>query len=158
MQTQPQQEVERRPWRVWWIVGLTVLALAVVGVGIWAIVAANQTDDIDVATDLVDDWIAGWNADDPEAIVAVFTEDGALIDSTGVSASGTDELPAYAEYWGIRVTDSERTGELTSTGDGTFSYPGRLVVGDVTHDTVIEIELDGDLASRIQVLESTAVE
>ena len=46
MQTQPQQEVERRPRRGWWIIGLTVLALAAIGVGVWAIITANQTDDI----------------------------------------------------------------------------------------------------------------
>ena len=46
MQTHENPEVKRRPRRGWWIIGLTVLALAVIGVGVWAIIAANQTDDI----------------------------------------------------------------------------------------------------------------
>ena len=31
MQTHEKQEVERRPRRVWWIIGLTVLVLTVIG-------------------------------------------------------------------------------------------------------------------------------
>jgi hypothetical protein len=72
----------------WWIAALSVAVLAVIGIGIWAIVAANQTDDIDVATDLVDDWTTAWNDDDPEAVAAVFTEDGIFIGIEGETVTG----------------------------------------------------------------------
>ncbi len=44
------------------IVTVITLAVVVIGAGVWAIVAANQTDDIDITTGLVDDWLAAVNA------------------------------------------------------------------------------------------------
>jgi ketosteroid isomerase-like protein len=153
MQTQQQQEVERRPRRVWWIVGLAVLVVAVIGVGIWAIVAANQTDDIDVATGLVDDWIAGWNANDPEAVAAVFTEDGTF-GGDDDAVTGRDQLMSHVVAWSSTVNNVERIGDLTATETGTFTFRYQAEIEGTLWDfTVVEIELDGDLASRIEFVE-----
>jgi hypothetical protein len=138
MQTQEKQEAQSRPRRVWWIIGLTVLVVAVIGVGIWAVVAANQTSDIDVATDLVDDWIAGWNASDPEAIAAVFTEDA------------KEEALASARDDAADLSNVERTGDLTASGAGTFTFPARFDWGGGSYAGVWEIELGGDLVSSIE--------
>jgi hypothetical protein len=142
------------------IAGSTVLALAMIGVGIWALIAANQTDDIDVATDLVDDWIAAWIVNDPEAVAAVFTEDGTYIGTDGDPAAGRDEILNYARSYVAVVLDAERTGDLTVTEAGTFTFPMQYdwpplaALGEIaTRVGVVEIELDGDLASRIEWLE-----
>jgi hypothetical protein len=135
----------------------TVLVLALIGVGIWAIVAANQTDDIDVATDLADEWIAGWNASDPEAIVAVFTEDGTYW-IWGSVRSGRDEIRSNALYVGSITTNAARITELTSTEAGAFTFGIQWDVSARPWVSVVEIELDADLASRIDVLELTALE
>jgi hypothetical protein len=127
--------------------------VAVVGVGIWAIVAANQTNDIDIATQLMDDFNDGWNTNDPEAIAAVFTEDGTFIDAGGRSPSGQDALMLHAKVYDDRVTGVERLEELTATGSGTFTAPVKFVAGGGTWVVICEIELDGDLASRIEQVE-----
>ncbi len=156
MQTQQQQEVQSRPRRVWWIVGLTVLFLAVIGVGIWAIIAANQNDDIDVATDLADAWNTAWNANDPEAVAAVFTEDGTFYGVLEETAIGRDQLMSHVVTYSPDVNNGERIGDLTATQTGTFSFRLQFETDDASYDCVTEIELDGDLASRIAFLECIA--
>jgi hypothetical protein len=162
MQTQDKQEVQSGSRKVWLIAALTVLVLAMIGVGIWALIAANQTDDIDVATDLVDDWLAAWIVNDPEAVAAVFTEDGILIGSDGETATGRDEILSYTGSHSAVVLDAERTGDLTATEAGTFTFPMQFdwppapeVIA--TWVGVVEIELDGDLASRIEWLEGRSI-
>lgn len=59
-----------------WTTVVLVLVVIAVGFGIWAVVALTGQDGLEVATDRVDEWVAGWNANDPEAIAGVFTEDG----------------------------------------------------------------------------------
>jgi ketosteroid isomerase-like protein len=156
MQTQPREEVERRPRNVWWIVGVTVVVVALIGFGTWVIVAANQPDDIDIATDVVDEWLAALDAYDPEAIVGVFTEDGRFIDGDGESWVGSDQIRAHAYHHARLITIAVRTGELAATEAGTFTFP---MHGETTEswqwDGVVEVELDGDLASRIEFLETT---
>ena len=163
MQTQETQEVQSRPRKAWLIAGSTVLALAMIGVGIWALIAANQTDDIDVATDLVDDWVAAWIVNDPEAVATLFTGDGTYIGSDGDTATGRGEILSYARSHIAVVLDAERTGDLTATEDGTFTFPMHYdrpaAPGEIAAWVgVVEIELDGDLASRIEFLEQSATE
>jgi hypothetical protein len=128
----------------------------VIGVGIWAIIAANQTSDIDVATELADEWNAGWNASDPEAVVAVFTEDGTFSGVLGETAFGRDQLMSHVVTCSPDVNNGERIGDLTATQTGTFTFRLQFETDDASYDCVTEIELDGDLASRIAFLECIA--
>jgi hypothetical protein len=153
MHTQQQEEVERRPRRVWWIVGLSVLALALIGIGIWAIIAANQTDDIDVATDLADEWNAAWNANDPEAVAAVFTEDGTFSGVSGETAIGRDRLTGHVVTFSPDVNNGERIGDVTAAEAGTFTFRLQFTIDDEPFDCRTEIELEGHLASRIAIVE-----
>ncbi len=83
----------------------------------------RQTVDIDVATDLLDDWIAAWSTNDAEVIVAVFTEDGTDIEPGGDTPTGTPALSDYIGTYMYCVSKVERTGELTETGTGVFASP-----------------------------------
>jgi hypothetical protein len=122
-----------------WIILAAVLAIVVAGAGFWAIVAANQTDDIDIATDLVDDWIAAINASDLEAYLAVFSED--VRDDMRVA-----EWPRASE-----MSNAIRTGDLVATDDPrTFSFPAQFDWRGGTWVSEGEIVLQDDLARLIR--------
>lgn len=55
------------------LVMVLIVALVPVGCG------SDGDDDVAVASDLIDQWVAGWNDNDADAIAAVFTEDGTFI-------------------------------------------------------------------------------
>jgi hypothetical protein len=136
-----------------------VVILAGVGIAFASGAFDSESDPaaerLAVATQLLDDWNDGWNTNDPEAVAAVFTEDGTFIAPDGVSASGHDELMLNCELTCPGVTDAERTGELTATGDGTFTARHTFVSLGITWAVIWEIELDGDLASRIEAVEAS---
>ena len=130
-----------------------VLAVGLIGLGVWAIVAADQRHDLATARQLTDEFFAGWNDNDPEAVAAVFTEDGVFVDleSGGVYA-GRQAIRAYAADASWAVSEGRRVteGVRTDTGSVVFATEARIV--GVLRAEDLEVELDGELASRIEVM------
>ena len=67
-------------------------------------------------------------------------------------------MPTYVERYGEAIGNIERVGDLTVTDTGTYTWElewDHLSVsqGWVRERGVAEIERDGDLASRIEVLD-----
>ena len=137
--------------RILILIGLVVLA--VVGAGVLLVTASSGSDDIEVATDLVDEWHAAWNDNDPEAMAAVFTEDGVYAlppDSHRVDAVGHRAIVWHAEYFAPGVTDLHRTSDLVATdADNTYRFTARWMMDGDTVEGEGEVVMDGELASRI---------
>ena len=109
------------------------------GIATWAIFEANQKSDIEIATKLVDDWHAGWNASEPEAIAAVYADDVREAELVEAQANATS------------ISNVQRTSELWATdGERTFRWTAQFDLGGYTFAGEWEIELDGDLATRIE--------
>jgi hypothetical protein len=140
-----------RQRRTWLVVLVAVLVIAAIAAGIWAIIEANQGDDLATATEIADEWNAAWVANDAEAIGALFTEDG-IWTGPVKSVLGRDRIEDTARAMMLDMTFAERLGDGGPTETGTFIFPGRLQWQGEMFTFDIEIELDGDLASRIETL------
>ncbi len=153
----PRQTTRGRLRRPWLIIVVVILALAGIAVGIWAIIEANQTDDTDnlaVATELADTWMRGWDENDAEAVRSVFADD-AVYSDVGFTRGGTKTVEETVRDVGIRgplITNVSRIGELTPTDEGTFIFVTELDAHGNRYSGEVEIELDGDLAARIEWL------
>jgi hypothetical protein len=139
-----------RKRQTWLIVLVAVLVIAAIALGTWAIIAANQTDDLATATEIADEWNAAWVASDAEAIAALFTEDGIWKDPAR-TVVGRDSIEATAGTMSPDLTFAERLGDGATTETGTFIFPGRFEWEGEMFLSDLEIELDGDLASRIEM-------
>ncbi len=82
---------QRRPWLTALV---TVAVLVALGLGAWFLIDATQETDLETATRLADEWVAGWNNNDPDAIAALFTEDGEY----GFAPGPGDTGGPWAEY------------------------------------------------------------
>jgi len=135
------------------------VVVVLVVAGIWAVVAATGTDEIDVATELADDLGAAWSGDDPEAVAALYTEDGVHVPPTSWNlgtVQGRDAILAHAGTYVDRIENTVRTGDLTAEGGGRYTYPIEITTADGTEYVgVAEVEVDGDLAARFEILEAT---
>ena len=151
MQTQTPKETaapSRSPWLIVLIVILIVVAL---GLAAWAIIEWTQTDDLTTATERFDEWITGWNESDPDAITAVFTEDGVYADPND-TANGKDEIYDHAVEHQDGVANAVRVGEGTEPREGVFLFVCEFDSVGGTWGGEIETELDGDLFSRLEWL------
>jgi nuclear transport factor 2 (NTF2) superfamily protein len=119
-------------------------------------VPATPGNDLAAATDLIDAWVAAWNADDPVAVAAVFTEDAFYRDNN-VQRTGRPAILQYAEYYIETVLEVRRTGEGWATERGTFVFPVSFdydfgTPGDSGTDAgEVEVELAGELLSRFDL-------
>lgn len=137
-----------------------------VAVGSWALASTGDTDDDrrTIAAELVDTWTGGWTDDDPEAVTSVFAEDGVFVDVYDPEVIVTKaEMLAYAGTYDEAIDNFERVGDVTVTEAGTYTCVGEwdhrsATQGWVRERGVIELELDGDLATRIEVLEFEVIE
>jgi hypothetical protein len=149
-----QQDRKTRPWAL--IVIAVVAVLAIAGIA-WLAFGDEGTSDIDVATELADKFARGWAESDPELVGSVLTDDAIVnteVEGFVVRRVWTrEETMQDVRARGDAVIDARRVSELTETDDGTFTYVGETVIsGKGTYSSVIEIELDGNLASRIEWL------
>lgn len=165
MQTQtPNHQTQGRPRRLAVIVGAAFIAIAAVGA--WVALSTGDADDDGrtIATELADKWSAGWSDDDPEAVTSVFADDGVFFDVYDPEVVVTQaEMLSYAATYDVAINNLERVSDLTMTDAGTYTWVGEwdhrsMTQGWVRERGVIEIELDGDLASRIEVLEFEVIE
>ena len=145
----------RRSRSSWTIVTWLVAVVAIVGLSTWAVVALTGRDDLQVAAQRVDEWVVGWNDDDPQAIAAIFTQDGFYLDPLDRGGSSKDEILTFAQAYVAGVWNVRRTGEGTITESGTFIFPVSFDWASGTDSGEIEVELDGDLVSRLEWLNWT---
>ena len=137
MQTQTPRSSAAETQKPWRTVLIVVLVLILAGVGIWAVVAFMPSDDLDVATERVDEWLDGWNASDPDAIVAVFTED-AVYSNPDATFTGKNEIYDHAVEYQDAVANGIRTDDGTETAIGLFTFPITFDSAGGTYDGEIE--------------------
>jgi hypothetical protein len=149
-----EQDQKRRPWALIAIAVVAVLAIAGIA---WIAFGDDGTSDIDVATELADTFTQGWQDSDPDMVGSVLTDDA--IFNTDVPGSHNRRVSTKEETMqavrdrGDDVAEARRVSELTETGDGIFTYVAEFTTDlGVTYSVVNEIELDGNLASRIEWL------
>jgi hypothetical protein len=147
---------EARHGRTWITVLIVVVVLAAAALGTWAVIG-NSNAPAAVAADLADQFLAGANASDGEAVAALFTEDGILDMQDWRMTHGHDAIAADVNYWSPYTDNWERVGDVVETEDGTFTFAAR---GDYSGNYLGrpwegafagegEIELDGDLIARL---------
>lgn len=111
----------------------------------------SAADDLETATALMDQWAAGWNNNDQDAVASVFTEDGSAL-YTGViysTETGRDRIRRNS-----RVDDVDRlelTGDITVTEQGLFACPFKWEAHEDSFFGEIAFELDGDLISEMVI-------
>ncbi len=81
------------------IIGLVVAVLLAAGFGAWLIVDAIGTSTERQITALIDDYGAAWSANDGAAVLALLTEDGAVLAGNGQTYRG-DELAFEVDHLG----------------------------------------------------------
>lgn len=132
-----------------------VAVLAIAGIAWFAF--DDGRSDIDVATELVDTYARGWTENDPDLVGSVFTDDAIIsseVEGFVVRRVWTkEETMQDVRVRGDAVIEARRVSDLTETVDGTFTYVGEFTAdGKGTYSGVIEIELDGNLLSRLEWL------
>ena len=139
-----------------WLVPLfAILAVVAVAVGLWAAISSDEHDDQAVATELVDTWIRSgneWSGDEQDAeeqLRSVFTDDARFM-LRAATVTVDQHLVAIAAGW---LTNAARVSELTPAGDGVFTFVIEVDRGGRRWTGELEVELDGDLISRVQELE-----
>ena len=125
----PQQTAPHRPRRTWLIVLVALLVVVGIGVGTWAIIQANQSDDLAVATEFADAGDIAWTTGDGEAWAALFTEDGIWKEDSGVTYEGRDAISAWLVAHrfplGLRVT-AEKLPAVLYLDDRAVRFRGRF--------------------------------
>lgn len=100
----------------------------------------------------------------PEAVTSVFADGGVFFDVYDPEIVVTQaEMLSYAATYDEAIDNFERMSDLTMTDAGTYTWVSEwdhrsVTQGWVRERGVIEIELDGDQASRIEVLEFEVIE
>ncbi|MFW2336382.1 hypothetical protein [Ilumatobacter sp.] len=149
-----EQDHTTTPWV--WIAIAVVAVLAIAGIA-WIAVGDDGTSDIDIATELANTWGQGWEENDPDMVGSVFTDDGIHIDLDGKVWTKEQHMQDV-RYRGQYITKTEPVTDVTATDDGTFTYVADFTAyGTTDFTSVIEIELDGDLATRIEWLSQEQV-
>ena len=111
----------------------------------------SAADDLETASALADQWAAGWNNNDQDAVASVFTEDGSAL-YTGVIAASWTSRDQIRQ--GSRVDEVDRlelTGDITVTEEGLFTCPFKWEAHEDTFVGEITFELDGDLISEMVI-------
>jgi hypothetical protein len=110
-----------------------------------------ESDPAAIAAGVADEWAVVWMADDVDGIVGLFAADGIYRDPIR-TLEDQDSIRAFAESMAPNVTFGERLGDGVPAESGSFVFPmrfeseGDMFVGE------FEVELAGDLASRIEWL------
>lgn len=108
----------------------------------------GESDPAAIATAIADEWIVAWVASDIDAIAALFTVDGDFETPVG-NHHGQDSIRSVAESHAPLVSFEERLGDGVLTETGSFVFPMRFEFGGYMHVGEFEVEVSGDLASRI---------
>lgn len=95
---------------------------------------------------------SGWEDHDPETVISVFTDDGVFIESDGTIHAMDDMKLSYVPAKSYLMGNVDRIGELTPSGEETYTWVGEFESGGIRFGNELEIELEGDLAARIEFL------
>lgn len=143
----PRQTDRGRPRRTWLIILISALVVAGTAIGAWAIIQANQGDDLAPATEFADNWVEAWLTSDADAAAALFTEDAVFVMThSEATMEGRDDIGALVAGWGQWITEMQH-GEVTKVDDGVFVFPveaagqGQVWAEDMT------VTFEGDLVS-----------
>ncbi len=113
--------------------------------------------DLATATAVADAHGAGWDAGDGDAVAALYAEDGVSIDPGRGVIRGRDNIANDVEIVRPGVSNGTRTGDLTVTGENTFSFPSQFDFDGDTWAGVVELEFQGTLIARSEWLHWTLV-
>ncbi len=117
-----------------------------------ATTTAVESIDLATATAVADAHGAGWNADDGEAVAALYAEDGVARDPGKGITSGRDNIALDVEARGRSASNFLRTGDLTISGDNTFVFPAQFDWEGDTWAGIVELEFGGTLITRLEWL------
>lgn len=136
------------------IAAAVAVAVILAGVGI-AFAAGVFESESDAAAELIDTWNQGWeDPRDPELVQSVFSDDVVYIERwwNGVESTVTREDMVSFVLGNPRVYNADRIGELTQSGDGTYTWVEEFTANGLRYGGDVEIELEGGLAKRIEWL------
>ena len=155
-ESREQASKERTKSRSPLLVGaIVVAAIAVIGLGIWAIVAATQTDDLAAATEKTDELMAAWAGDDPAAVSAVFVEDGVYVSPPpwGFGTfEGREEIEAHAQEKMGAITSANDAGDLTEVGDRAYAGTTSFVTEAAPFVGDFEVTMEDGLIKQFEWL------
>ena len=119
--------------------------------------AAPTTTTVDTAaaTLLVDEWIEGWNNEDPDAIVSFFADEFYFKGLGPYEPERTDTAAvySYAESLMPLHVRIERTSEITPTPGGPLTFTIVVQSDELTPRlTPMELEIEGDKISFLKTL------
>ena len=97
-----------------------------------------------VPTALVDKYFAAWNADDPEAVAALYVQGGSHADPEIGEVTGRAEITADVTLRSPDTANLERTGDFILIADDTFTFPAQIDRNGETWGGVMEIETSAD--------------
>ena len=103
------------------------------------------------------------NDDDPEAFASVFADDGIYVEPFSSLKIAKAMMPQWAPDRLAAITNVARLSDLELTAAGTYTWETEfdhdsMMEGWVRERAVIEIEVTGDQASRIEFLEFEVIE
>lgn len=112
--------------------------------------ATTTLSALDAATQLVDEWLAGWAAKDPDMVAGVFAEDAVYTNPTHTEEyTGTDEIRAHAVEYREFILNVRRIGDGVVTEHGDSAFMVDFDAEEKSYRGEIEVELQGDLISRM---------
>ena len=147
----------RRPYSLPLVVSFTVVVLLLAACSGSSDESADTTlaptttvPLIVLATQLVDDWLAGWAAEDPDMVAAVFTDDGEYTNPTGTETfTGHDEIRAHATEYREFILNGRRIGDGVATESGGFVFKIAFDAESKSYEGESEVELRDDLIARM---------
>lgn len=144
----PRQIEAGRPRRTQLFTFIGVLAVAGIALGTWAIVEANQGDDLALATEFADTWVEAWLTSDGEAAAALFTEDASYeMPLYEAVMEGRDNIGALVAGWGQWTAEMEH-GEVRKVEDGVFVFAVESTGQGQTWVSEMRITFEGDLVAH----------
>jgi len=103
-----------------------ILMVAAAALAMLAIVVSLDSKEAKADdTDVAEDWTAAWNSHNPDALVAVFTDDAVYEDVPfGVVSHGSAEIRAFAQFFFTVVPDLkvELVNSELKGGHGTIEW------------------------------------
>ena len=134
----------------------TTLASTTVAAAATTTTATTTTVDTAAATLLVDEWIEGWNNDDPDAIVTVFADEFYFKGLGPYEPERTDtaSMYSYAESMVPLRIRIERNSEVTPTPDGPLTLTVIIRSDEITPRlTWLELAVEGDKIFSLKTVE-----
>ena len=112
--------------------------------------AQDGPTDLETATELMDAWVAGWAAQDPDMVAAIFTDDGEYTNPTGTETfTGIDEIRSHATEYLEFIRNPRRIGGGSVAENGRFVFRIDFDAEANSYDGEIEVELRDDLVARM---------